>query len=374
MKRKVILSYGLGVDSTAILLRWLEDPTSRDFDLEDLTVITAMVGDEFRSTADLARQHILPRLREHGVRFVQVAKAGPKESDGYEVLEDSTRPAGLHLDGVFKLSDELRAAATIPTMKKPRTCTQKFKGGVLDKWARNNLDGAEHDHAIGYSAEETRRTKGDEGYAGKVDGRTIVYPLIDWNWDRNACLDYIRQVTGATWKKSACSFCPFSNGKPEVVARYGEEPDAAAQAVELEDVALRFNPRMKLFKTKSVREVLEKAGVEEGIRLADEQMNSRPWAVYRLRRVMLPKKTDPKKRGRTERSIVRVSGPTTRTEAEAGIEGDSRQVVRDTGEGFPRLEEYLVAAPAYVQEKSGRYGAEKFEKLWEQAEEMMASA
>lgn len=27
----VVLSYGLGVDSTAILLRWIHEPASRDF-------------------------------------------------------------------------------------------------------------------------------------------------------------------------------------------------------------------------------------------------------------------------------------------------------------------------------------------------------
>lgn len=31
-----VLSYGLGLDSTAVLLRWLTDPSSRDFDLSDL--------------------------------------------------------------------------------------------------------------------------------------------------------------------------------------------------------------------------------------------------------------------------------------------------------------------------------------------------
>ncbi|CAN5531462.1 hypothetical protein BH11ACT7_BH11ACT7_32090 [soil metagenome] len=29
----IMLSYGMGIDSTAILLRWLADPSSRDFDL-----------------------------------------------------------------------------------------------------------------------------------------------------------------------------------------------------------------------------------------------------------------------------------------------------------------------------------------------------
>ena len=37
-----VLSYGLGLDSTAVLLRWLADPSSRDFDLSDLVVITGV--------------------------------------------------------------------------------------------------------------------------------------------------------------------------------------------------------------------------------------------------------------------------------------------------------------------------------------------
>lgn len=38
----VVMSYGMGVDSTAILLRWLTDPSSRDFALSDLIVITGV--------------------------------------------------------------------------------------------------------------------------------------------------------------------------------------------------------------------------------------------------------------------------------------------------------------------------------------------
>ena len=37
---KVVLSLGLGADSAAILIRFLTDPSSRDFALEDLVVVT----------------------------------------------------------------------------------------------------------------------------------------------------------------------------------------------------------------------------------------------------------------------------------------------------------------------------------------------
>lgn len=37
----VCLSYGMGLDSTCLLLRWLAEPASRDFDLSELVVVTA---------------------------------------------------------------------------------------------------------------------------------------------------------------------------------------------------------------------------------------------------------------------------------------------------------------------------------------------
>jgi hypothetical protein len=41
---KVILSWGLGVDNTAILVRWLLDPSSREFDVGDLAVLIALIS------------------------------------------------------------------------------------------------------------------------------------------------------------------------------------------------------------------------------------------------------------------------------------------------------------------------------------------
>ena len=43
-----ILSYGMGVESTAILLRWCLDEGARPCSLDRMVVITAQVGDEFR--------------------------------------------------------------------------------------------------------------------------------------------------------------------------------------------------------------------------------------------------------------------------------------------------------------------------------------
>src|SRR5438876_1114167 len=99
----------MGVDSTALLLRWLQEPDSRSFPLDNLTLLTAMTGDEFEDTRRLVETHILGRLREFRIRFVQVARSGPVEADGITLLDDSREPAALHMEGDYKLSDELMA-------------------------------------------------------------------------------------------------------------------------------------------------------------------------------------------------------------------------------------------------------------------------
>ncbi len=109
-----VLSYGMGVESTAILLRFLEEPDTFEFDLSDLIVVVAMTGDEWEDTRIDVEQHILPRLREHNVRLVQVARAGPSQKNGIIVLDDSRQPKKLFVEGAYKLSDELQAAGMVP--------------------------------------------------------------------------------------------------------------------------------------------------------------------------------------------------------------------------------------------------------------------
>src|SRR5215210_2947204 len=104
----------MGVDSTALLLRWLHEPDSRDFALADLVVLTAMTGDEFQDTERLVAAHILHRLRAARVRFVQIARTGAVEADGVTVLDDSREPHELHMRGPFRLSDELLSVGTVP--------------------------------------------------------------------------------------------------------------------------------------------------------------------------------------------------------------------------------------------------------------------
>ena len=151
-----LLSYGLGVESTSILLRWIMEPETRPCPLEDLIVLTAETGDEYVDTGHDVETHILPLMRRHRIRYVQVARHGHLEADGITVLDDSHNPARVYLEGDFKLSDELKLTGTVPQYAGTHKCALKFKAWVIEQWLEKNLREPAR-HAFGYNADETKR-------------------------------------------------------------------------------------------------------------------------------------------------------------------------------------------------------------------------
>ncbi|MCX4976515.1 hypothetical protein [Streptomyces sp. NBC_00620] len=113
-----VLSYGLGADSTAILLMFLADPERYGLrpDLSDLVIVHAVTGDEWPDSLDYVDRLVLALLRAARVRLVQIARGGPEDADGVVVLDDSRAPRRIHAQGPWRLSDELRAAGTVPQM------------------------------------------------------------------------------------------------------------------------------------------------------------------------------------------------------------------------------------------------------------------
>lgn len=359
-KTPVVLSYGMGVDSTALLLRWLEQPRSRDFKLDQLLMVTAHTGNEFPDTQRMVERHILPRLREFRIRYVQVARAGPLQGDGLTVLDDTREPRRLFIEGDFKLSQELLGNGTVPQVATgQRRCTHHFKGFALTAWTDQTFGEQAIRKAIGYNADELARVHRSEGYA--TDARAIDYPLVEWGWGRTRCEEYVRQVTGETWRKSLCTFCPFAGGKPDILSRYRQFPADAAEALFLEHVSLALNPRAPLYGRKSLRASLESDGNTEALRLLAERLNAVSWGVYRVRRIVWA-------RGRADRKTERLQEGTreevtTELRKQGGrVEGDHIRVhLLCRGDDYPTREEMLVAAPAVVDDKC----RPKFEINWE---------
>lgn len=398
-----ILSWGMGVESTAILVRWLLEPEMRPCALEELLVLTAQTGDEYADTGSLCERYILPLLRKERIRFVEVARRGHLEKDGIVVLADSRSPDLMHMDGAYKLSDELRAAGTVPQFGGEHRCSLKFKAFVIETWLRDRFQHPAR-HAFGYSLEEPKRVaKSEQAIANRVafgfsteelgradraasydrPNRIGFYPLIEWGWSRQMCLDYLFSKLGVVWEKSACVYCPFNQLGPDALRRHKRHPVQVAQALHLELVSLTLNPRGMLYKKQSLHEYTDQNGDHEAIGLFRKQLSAQPWRIYRVRRIYGAKKDAHgqqllDRKGQALRAVehhseeVSMDRAKQLLEAEAGRIGavlEMRRGIaylyhRRAGAEYPTREEYLVAGPAVVEVKA-RYGLEWFEEQWE---------
>ncbi len=120
-----------------------------------------------------------------------------------------------------------------------KSCSQRYKIEPQEKflnhwepakscWSR----GGKLLQVIGFDAGEERRAKSYEN-----DRNLFWYPLIDWRWTREECVQAIQRAGLPLPGKSACFFCP-SMRKAEVLDLAVQHPLLFRRAVELEDRAL----------------------------------------------------------------------------------------------------------------------------------------
>lgn len=85
---------------------------------------------------------------------------------------------------------------------------------------------------IGFDADEQSRV--DRGRAAmKANGYRQDFPLFDWGWTREDCVEAIERAGLPQPGKSSCYFCP-STTKTELLAMREQYPDLVASAVEME--------------------------------------------------------------------------------------------------------------------------------------------
>ena len=63
-----------------------------------------------------------------------------------------------------------------------------------------------------------------------------AYPLMEWGWDRNRCIQEIQNAGLPLPGKSSCFFCP-SMKRREIRTLYHQYPDLLARALAIEDRA-----------------------------------------------------------------------------------------------------------------------------------------
>ncbi len=408
----------MGVESQAILERWIAEPETRPFaDWNQLIVVTAQVGEEHKNdTIPLMEERTLPELRRLGVRFVELARKGHLEEEGIVILQDTRAPVKLHPDGVYKLSDELLMSGTVPQFGGEHRCAMKFKAFVIETWLAWEFRGETHPpvyHVFGYNADETSRATNSEFHIArhnedrqipqegrppievfgfnaeeigrvdrsrKYDGptRTGCYPLPEWGWNRLKCLAYIFEKTGLHWKKSHCSFCPFcaeaTKGQEGAVQRWWAAPEQTAHGLVVEYNSMCFNHRGHLYRDRALIDVVTAHKVTPVLEAFERELDSMPWALYEVRRIYT-------KRGKAMRCVERSTTTFDRQRAvdllelkwqvnshkwklrqERGI--NYLMFAERVPDTYPAVEGFHVAAPAFMQTKL-RGPIDRFNERWE---------
>lgn len=414
--RIVIQSNGMGVESHAILERWHAEPETRPFaDWSQLIVVTAQVGEEHKSdTIPLMEKRALSILREHKVRFVELARRGHLEEDGIVILQDTREPWKLNPDGVYKLSDELLHSGTVPQFGGEHRCALKSKAFPIETWLahefRNKTEIPVY-HVFGYNSEEASRvTKSDVSIVRHNEDRAIerpgrvplmvfgfnceeptriersknydgperigLYPLQEWQWGRQKCLNYIKEKSGLDWVKSACSFCPFnaeaSKGEEGAVKRWHDSPEQTAHGLMVEHNSMSFNFRGHLYRDRALIDVIRAKNVTPVLEIFERKLDAVPWGLYHVRRIYTAKG----KAIRCVQPILKGTRNEMLTELLASVNRapwwkwfEQRKITylmthEREPEKYPTREAFYVAAPAFMELKL-RGPVEVFDERWD---------
>ena len=110
------------------------------------------------------------------------------------------------------------------------SCSERFKVRPQRRWVKQQ--GIENAMwLVGIHAGEVKRAE------RTLNQRSDVrFPLIEWKWDQEDCIEAIRCAGLPLPIKSACFFCPAMR-KTEVIQLAKMEPELFERALEMEDGA-----------------------------------------------------------------------------------------------------------------------------------------
>jgi len=229
VKQPVVVAYGVGRDSTAMLIRMHKRGWRPD------AILFANVGSEKSGTYE----------------FVPVMRRWLQSVDFPDLTVVRYRPkfAPYHsLEGNMILNATLPGATFNIS-----TCTMKFKVEPQNKWTRG-WEPAQRAWAadqrvvklIGFEADEDYRLNRADCKAhsgkGSTDGHLYEYqyPLMDWGMTLELCIEEIQSVGLPVPPKSACFFCP--NQKPHEVEALS--PEELGRTILMELVAEPYNQKV----------------------------------------------------------------------------------------------------------------------------------
>lgn len=226
MKQVTYVAYGMGVDSTGMLVGLMQRGERPDL------ILFADTGDEKPETYAYLPV-INAWLDKVGFPQVTVVKnARPKSHDkslSESCLRNSVLPAlafNRHSCSiVWKLDPQMSFLKGISRGPNKKPGWQP----ALDAWKR----GEKVVTLIGYDAGPRDSCRAGSAMGKAKDGFINRFPLIEWGWDRERCKAEIIAAGLPVPMKSACFFCPASK-TTEIDWLKRFHPELAAKAVEIE--------------------------------------------------------------------------------------------------------------------------------------------
>lgn len=207
-----VASYGGGTNSTAFLIEMvrLQEPVD--------AILFADTGGERPGTYAFI-SHFSKWLVSNGYPAITIVKKGGRQ----ETLEENC----LRMSMLPSLAYGFKG------------CSHKYKIEPQEKWMNNwppAKEAWEHGEKviklIGYDMDEPHRAAIPED--NKYRYR---YPLLEWKWGRQACIDAILRTGLPLPGKSSCFFCPAST-KREILELRDQYPDLLNRALAIESRAV----------------------------------------------------------------------------------------------------------------------------------------
>jgi hypothetical protein len=203
-----IFTLGGGVDSTAALIRLVQEKKPIDFVFFSNTGGASAQGEKMATY-----QHV--RLLTRWLK-----------SKGYPRVKTLI----YNKEGLYR---EIWRLETLPPIAFGfKTCSLKWKKEPVDRYVKKHLKGRQLVKYISYDASEAHRIK---DYSS--ENEQVIYPLVAWGMDRFDCMAYIASQGMPVPPKSSCFFCPHMRLR-EIKELQVAEPCKLEQALALEQRAL----------------------------------------------------------------------------------------------------------------------------------------
>ena len=187
-------------------------------------------------------------LHERGITpdVILFADTGGERPDTYDFgynlntwCESHGFPSIVTVSSKTTLEEDCLTRKALPSIAYGfKSCSQRWKGQRQDKYMNNWPPAKEYWKAggkitkyIGFDADEPQRARDFEDKKYRVE-----YPLIDWGWGRDECVEAISRSGLPQPGKSSCFFCP-SMKPTEIRSLAATNPELIERALAIEENA-----------------------------------------------------------------------------------------------------------------------------------------